>query len=156
MGLGSRRLTGTPRTRRERAVQARTIGKTPCRRAACRYPPGHESELSADDPPPIGAATVRAAWLTDLVPDRVHRGTVGRFVIVQGSVPDGVDGHVLVEAAGPASVLRTLQSAGESDEGLDVAAPMVVEGELVVTQHPERDQELTVVELQVREARRVR
>jgi len=36
-------------------------------------------------------------------------------------------------AAGPPGVLRTVHSAaGESDEGLDIAASIVVEGELVV------------------------
>ena len=45
---------------------------------------------------------------------------------------------------------------GETDEGLDVAQPILVEGELVVIRHPARGQFRAVVELQVREARRVR
>src|SRR5262249_35927632 len=113
---------------------------------------------SADLPaPPPGADTVRAAWLADLHPDRVRAGTTGRFVFVPGSRPDEVDGRVLVEAAGPPGVLRTVQFArGEGDEGLDVVAPIVVEGELVVICYPARGQFPAVVELQVREARRVR
>jgi len=48
-------------------------------------------------------------------------------------------------------VLRTLSFAtGETDEGLDVAQPIVVEGVLVVIRHPARDQFRAVVKLQVR------
>jgi len=44
-------------------------------------------------------------------------------------------------------VLRTVQFArGETDEGLDVAAPVVVEGELVLIRHPARGQFPAVVE----------
>ena len=54
-------------------------------------------------------------------------------------------------------VLRTVEFAkGESDEGLDVAQPITVEGVLVVIRHPARGEFLAVVELQVREAKRVR
>src|SRR5262249_13165359 len=110
-----------------------------------------------DDPPPAGDATVRAVWLADLHPDHVRAGTPGRFVFVPGSLPDEVDECVVVEAAGPPGVLRTVQFArGETEEGLDVAAPIVVEGVLVVIRHPARGQFPAVVELQVREARRVR
>src|SRR5262245_57407095 len=50
-----------------------------------------------------------------------------------------VVGRILVEAAGPPDVLRTVQFArGETEEGLDMAAPVVVEGVLVVIQHPAR------------------
>jgi hypothetical protein len=53
-------------------------------------------------------------------------------------------------------VLRTVQfAAGEGDEGLDVAQPIVVEGELVVIRHPARGEFPAVVELQVRDARRI-
>jgi len=73
-----------------------------------------------------------------------------RFVFVLGSSADEVDGRVLVEAAGPPGVLRTVQFArGETDEGLDVLAPVFVEGELVVIRHPARGQFRAVVELQV-------
>jgi len=52
--------------------------------------------------------------------------------------------------------LRTISFAkGESDEGLDVAQPVVVEGTLTVIRHPARGQFPAVVELQVREARRI-
>ena len=54
-------------------------------------------------------------------------------------------------------MLRVVSFAqGETDEGLDIAAPLVVEGVLVVIRHPARGQFRAVVELQVREARRVR
>jgi hypothetical protein len=99
---------------------------------------------------------VRAVWLADLHPDRVQPG-FGRFIFVPGSATDEVDGHVEVEAAGPPGVLRTISFArGETDEGLDVAEPVVVEGVLVVIRHPARGEFRAVVELQVREARRVR
>jgi len=53
-------------------------------------------------------------------------------------------------------VLRVVSFAkGETDEGLDVAQPIVVEGELVVIRHPAREEFPAVVELQVRDARRV-
>jgi hypothetical protein len=102
------------------------------------------------------AGTVRAVWLADLHPDHVQPGP-GRFGFVPGSAVDEVDGRVLVEAAGPSGVLRTVYFArSETDEGLDVARPVVVEGELVVIRHTARGEFPAVVELQVREARRVR
>ena len=48
-----------------------------------------------------------------------------------------------------------LQALGEDDDGLDVAEPTVVEGELVVIRHLARGEFPAVVELQVREARKV-
>ena len=54
------------------------------------------------------------------------------------------------------STLTRPFAVGETDEGLDVLQPIVVEGELVVIRHPARGQFRAVVELQVREARRVR
>ena len=57
---------------------------------------------------------------------------------------------------GTAGVLRTVQiTRGETDEGLDVLAPIVVEGVLRVIRHPARGEFPAVVELQVRKARRV-
>jgi len=57
--------------------------------------------------------------------------THGRFLFVPGSAVDQVDGWVLVEAAGPSGVLRMVSFAkGETDEGLDVAQPIVVAGVL--------------------------
>ena len=65
-------------------------------------------------------------------------------------------GRVPVKAAGRPCVPRVLMcAAGETDEGLDVAQPIVVEGELVVIRHPAREEFPAVVELQVRDARRV-
>ena len=70
------------------------------------------------------------------------------MVLVPGSATD--------EAAGPPGVLRTVHfAADERDKGLDVAAP-VVEGELAVVRLPVRGHFPAVVELQVREPRRVR
>ena len=107
-------------------------------------------------PERAGAATVRAVWLADLTPERVTSGTASRFVFVPDSRPDEVDGRVLVEAAGPAGVLRTVSfDAGETDKGLDILAPILVKGVLVVIRYPARGQFPVVVELQVREARRV-
>jgi hypothetical protein len=54
-------------------------------------------------------------------------------------------------------VLRTVQFAlDETAEALDLRRPIVVEGVLVVIRHPARGQFPAVVELQVKEARRVR
>ena len=79
------------------------------------------------------------------------------MVFVPDSLSDDVDGCVGVEAAGPAGVLRTISFArGETDEGLEVLAPIVVEGVLVVIRHPARGEFPAVVESKVREARRVR
>jgi len=78
----------------------------------------------------------------------------GRFVFVPGSAVDEVDGRVLVEAAGPPGVLRTVSFApGETDEGLDVLRPIVVEGVLLVIRHRARGQFREVVELRLEEAR---
>jgi hypothetical protein len=67
--------------------------------------------LPTDVSVPIGGTTVRAVWLADLYPDQVRSGTVGRFVFVPDSQPDEIDGHVLIDAAGPPGVLRTVQFA---------------------------------------------
>jgi hypothetical protein len=82
---------------------------------------------------------------------RPHPARPGRFVFVSPSALDAVDGRVLDEAAGPLGVLGTVQFArGKTDEGLDVLQPIVIEGVLLA-----RSQFSAVVELQVREARRV-
>jgi hypothetical protein len=82
-------------------------------------------QLLADASPPTSSAPVRAVWLADMAPDRVQPSP-GRFVFVSGSAADEVDGRVLVEAAGPPGVLRTVSFAkGETDEGLNVARPVV-------------------------------
>jgi hypothetical protein len=114
--------------------------------------------LLADIPsPPPDATITRALWLADLHPDRVQPGP-GRFVFVPDSPVDEIDGHFEIEAAGwSPGLVRTVQFVkGESDEGLDVLAPIVVEDVLVVIRHPARGEFPAVVELQVREARRVR
>ena len=77
-------------------------------------------------------------------------------MFVPGSRPDDVIGTWQVVAAGAGDVLRVVSfAAGESDEGLDVVQPIVVEGELVVIRQSARGQFPAVVELQVREARKV-
>jgi len=69
-------------------------------------------------------------------PARVQPGP-GRFVFVPGSWADDVTGVWQVEAAGPPGCLRVVSFVkGESDEGLDVAHPIVVEGLLQVIRHP--------------------
>jgi len=55
----------------------------------------------------------------------------------------------------PGLLLTVSFARGETDEDLDVALPVVVEGELVVIRHPARGEFPAVVELQVREARLV-
>ena len=91
-------------------------------------------------PPLSSADTSRAVWLADLDPARV-RPWPGWFVFVPGSRADDVTGHWCVEAAGAGDVLRVVSFArGETDEGLDIAAPIVVEGELVVIRHLARGQ----------------
>jgi hypothetical protein len=113
--------------------------------------------LFAGPSPPPSAATVRAVWLADLQPATVRSGTVGRFVFVPDSRTDEVDGCVGVEAAGPPGVLRmAVFAAGETDEGLDVAQPIVIEGLLLVIRHPAQGEFPVVVELQVRESRQGR
>ena len=112
--------------------------------------------LSLDAPPPLSADTVRAVWLADLHPDRVQPGP-GVFVFVPGSRADDVTGRWCVEAAGAGDVLRVVSfAADETDEGLDVTQPIVVEGVLTVIRHPARGEFPAVVELQLMGARRVR
>src|SRR5262249_16707915 len=65
-----------------------------------------------------------------LYSDRGQPGS-DRFVFVPGSATDEVDGPVLVKAAGPLGVLCTVHfTAGERGKGLDIQAPVVVEGVL--------------------------
>ena len=94
-----------------------------------------------------------AAWLADLDPATVKCGTVGRWVFVPGSRADHVTGSWQVETAGAGDVLRVVSfAAGESDEGLDVAEPIAVEGVLLLIRHPARGEFRAVVALQVRKA----
>src|SRR5262249_17161915 len=86
-------------------------------------------------PPTTGAAARRAVWLAALDPARVRPGP-GRSVFIPGSRADDVTGHWQVEAEGPPGCLRIVAfHPTEDDTGLDVAEPIVVEGELVVIQH---------------------
>jgi len=112
--------------------------------------------LALDGPPLPGADTSRAVWLPDLDPATVRSGTVGMFVFVPGSRAD-VMGYWQVEAEGPPGCLRVVAfHPTEDDTGLDVARPLVVEGVLVVIRHRARGEFPAVVEMQVREARKVR
>ena len=113
--------------------------------------------LVLDLPPLPSADTTQARWLADLDPATVRSGTVAHGVFVPGSRADDDAGVWQVEAEGPPGCLRVVAfHPTEDDAGLDVAQPVVVEGELVVIRHPARGQFRAVVELQVREARRVR
>jgi len=99
----------------------------------------------------------RLDWLADLDPATVKSGAVGMFVFVPGSLADDDAGYWQVEAEGPTGCLRVVAfHPTEDDAGLDIAAPIVIEGELVVIRHPARGEFPAVVELQVREAFRVR
>src|SRR5262249_60743755 len=96
--------------------------------------------VCAAAPPRPGSRTIRAVWLADLDPDRVRPGP-GHLVFAPGSRADAVTGHECVEATGADDVLRVVSFArGQTDEGLDIAAPIVVEGELVVIRHLARGQ----------------
>src|SRR5262249_17557629 len=96
--------------------------------------------VCADAPPRPGSRTIRAVWLADLDPDRVRPGP-GHLVFAPGSRADAVTGHECVEATGADDMLRVVSFArGQTDEGLDIAAPIVVEGELVVIRHLARGQ----------------
>ena len=109
--------------------------------------------LALDVPQPADASTIPVVWLADLDPATVKSGTVGRWVFVPGSRPDDVTGHWCVEVAGAGDVLRVVSFAkGETDEGLDVVAPIVVEGVLGVIRHAARGQFPAVVELRVKDA----
>ena len=93
------------------------------------------SVMTASRREPCRQATCSAAQLdfpsvTDYYSDRVQPG-LGRFVFVPDSATDEIDGCVLVEAAGPPGVPHTVRfGAGGTDEGLDIVAPVVVEGVL--------------------------
>jgi len=94
----------------------------------------------ADVPSPPDDSTVRALWLADLTAETARQG-YGRFLFVPDSLVDEHDGCFGLEAAGPLGVSRTVQFANcESDEGLDLVQPIVVEGELRVIRHPARGQ----------------
>ena len=74
-----------------------------------------------------------------------------------GSRPDDVAGSWQVEADCPPGCLRIVAfDPAEDDEGLDEVAPQVVEVVPGVIRHPARGELREVVELQVRDARRVR
>jgi len=112
--------------------------------------------LPADVPQLPGAGTSRAVWLADLAPATVKSGTVGRWVFVPGSRADDVTGVWQDEAEGSPGCLRVVAfHPTEDDTGLDVAEPIVVEGELRVIRHKARGHFREFVELRVTGARRV-
>jgi hypothetical protein len=82
-----------------------------------------------------------AVSLAELTSFTVRSGTHGRFVFIPESRPDELDGCVIVNAAGPPGVQRTVQFAtGETDEGLDLVQPLVGEGQVWVIRHPAQGQ----------------
>jgi hypothetical protein len=85
-------------------------------------------------------------------------GRPGRIVFTPDSLPDDVQGGLwCVEADSPDGRLRTVLFArGETGDGLDVAAPVAVEGVVVVIRHRASLGFPAFVEVQVRHARRVR
>src|SRR5262245_21548393 len=87
--------------------------------------------LAPDIFSPSSADTARASWLANLDPSLVQPGP-GRFVFLPRSRADDVAGYWQVEAAGAGDVLRVVSFArGETDEGLDIAAPIIVEARRV-------------------------
>src|SRR5438067_181266 len=92
--------------------------------SALRHRPASPSNYQMSPTTPsaasaLSAATVRAVWLADPAPDRVRTGPAGRFVFIPDSRPDEVDGSIVIDAAGPPGVLRTVQFArGQTDKGL--------------------------------------
>jgi hypothetical protein len=98
--------------------------------------------LLTDAPaPPICADTVPTLELSRLTPESAAPliGRPGRFAFVPGSRPGDVAGSGQVGAEGPPGCLRVVAfDPGEDDEGLDVLAPQVVEGVLVLIRHPAR------------------
>src|SRR5262249_47617216 len=83
----------------------------------------------------------------------------GRFVFVPASHLGVYAGCVVMEAAGPAGVLRCVEfDPSEPEVIMDAPArpsPIVVEGVLVVRRHPAQGGSPAVKEVLVREARRV-
>ena len=114
--------------------------------------------LAADTPGPgASAEAIEAVDLSRLTPHSPLVGRPGRFVFVPDSLPgEDADGRVGVDAAGASGCSRcVLFAPGETDDGLDTGAPVVVEGVLVVNRFPGWGPFKDVVELQVRDARRV-
>jgi len=125
--------------------------RSPPRSFVLFRPGSRRGEVIVEDAPLHGL--LAGAFHRVEQPAPAHNSTAGVNLVGPGSQPDEVDARVLVEAPGPLGVLRTVQFArGESDEGLDVLQPIVIEGVLVVIRHPARGQFRAVVELQVREA----
>ena len=91
--------------------------------------------------PPTRADTVPTLDLSALTPERTAllAGRPVRVSFVPDSLADDVLGVWAVEAAGTPGCLRIIAfDPGEDDEGLDVLAPQVVEGVLVLIRHPAR------------------
>jgi len=100
-------------------------------------------------------APVQTTDMTTLTPLTARPGP-GRFVFLPGSRACRVSGRVGVEAAGPDGCLRCREfDPCEDEDGLDVLAPVLIEGVLVVRHHPAWGEFPAVGEVLVREARRV-
>src|SRR5262249_11745859 len=130
-GIGTCRLRQTLGRRGCPAQEGRdeTVTSPRCDRSL--HAPARSALFACTDVlPPISPATVRAVWLADLTPEQVTSPRHGLFVFVPDSLVDEQDGCYGLEAAGPPGVSRTVQFArGETDEGLDLVQPYVVEGE---------------------------
>ena len=113
--------------------------------------------LLADAPAPGGGEAVRAHDFARLTHRSALVGRGVRVVFTPDSAVGELGGGPWVEVAGPDDgVTRTVAfAAGEPEDGLDVAAPLVAEGRLVVLRTPARDGFEAVVEMRLEGARRV-
>jgi hypothetical protein len=84
-------------------------------------------------------------------------GNAGGATANPGPVQASRDVSFSIKGSRPHDVLRCVEFVtGESEDGLGVLAPVVVEGVLVVRHHPAWGQFSAVEEVLVQEARRVR
>jgi hypothetical protein len=110
--------------------------------------------LAADSGTTSHPAPVQTIDMATLTPLTARPG-LGRFVFLPGSRSCRVSGRVGVEAAGPDDCLRCVEfDPCEEEDGLDVLAPVLIEGVLVVRHHPAWGEFADVEEVLVREARR--
>jgi len=117
----------------------------------CQRADGLLGRAVVDRQPPVGEVDTQGGLLVGGVRDGLHDRGLRQHPQALAPQPVGERGQ---DRTG---VLRVVSFAmAETDEGLEIAAPIVVEGELVVIRHPARGEFRAVVELQVREARRIR
>jgi hypothetical protein len=96
--------------------------------------------LLADAPSPAPGEMVHAHDFARLTPHSALVGRAVRVVFTPDSAMGELRGGPWVEAAGPPDgAVRTVAFApGESEDGFDVAAPLVAEGRLAVLRTPAR------------------